>query len=143
VEEERFFASVGWKTRTTLLLKNSEEEKRKDSVELNRARLVLQLLGRRGGAYRLGRRVGRRVIGYWSGKTTEKSQPTITKNKKEAKRTHQYTTVVHTVDLEGKEKKSEERTEYVCLLPEGQYKICQKRKLALLTKVTVCGTVPG
>jgi len=54
VEEERFFASVGWKTRTTLLLKNSEEEKRKDSVELNRARLVLQLLRRRGGAYRLG-----------------------------------------------------------------------------------------
>ena len=63
VEEERFFASVGWKTRTTLLLKNSEEEKRKDSVELNRARLVLQLLGRRGGAYRLGRRVGRPETG--------------------------------------------------------------------------------
>lgn len=95
---------------------------------MNRARLVLQLLGRRGGAYiyRLGRRVVEGLL--WSlGRGKHKISP----HKKRKQKDTSIHDGTHGIDLEGKEKKSEERTEYVCLLftcqlPEGQYKYVKK-----------------
>ena len=84
---------------------------------MNRARLVLQLLGRRGGAYRLGRRVGRRVGGRET-QLKNLNQPYSNHNKKQKGSKKDTSIQVHdggTHGRPGRQGKEERRAYRVCM----------------------------